>query len=267
MDEKTIAALSADLIMRYYENDPMPFLEHMDDDALWYGPAITQFIKGREAMIRTWAKEENPLTFTMGNMKTQSISADASSCNVMLTYTVVTHYPGGQDISVDQRLLLCWGERKDPAHPYSKKKVPRILVCHISNPHGMHEDDVIYPKHFDQVYAGNSVMPQKGERIHLRGVDRSDYFFLSDTIYRIEATSGGKQSIIHSADGKVTVLATVSELEKLYGHLFLRCHVSHLVNPHYIRNIRRFNVTLTDSTVLPIPEKKYTAFRDKAVGR
>ena len=46
---------------------------------------------------------------------------------------------------------------------------------------------------------------------------------------------------------------------------FLRCHQSYLVNPLYIRNIRRFKVTMTDGAELPIQEKKYTAFRDRAV--
>ena len=34
-----------------------------------------------------------------------------------------------------------------------------------------------------------------------------------------------------------------------------------------VRNIRRFAVTLNDGTELPIPEKKYTAFRDRAKER
>ena len=60
-------------------------------------------------------------------------------------------------------------------------------------------------------------------------------------------------------------MATITALEKKYSRLFLRCHQSYLVNPLHIRNIRRFKVNLTDGAELPIPEKKYTAFRDKAV--
>jgi DNA-binding LytR/AlgR family response regulator len=96
-------------------------------------------------------------------------------------------------------------------------------------------------------------------------LDRSDYFFLADTIIRIEAAHGGKHSIVVTAEGEVEVAQTVTKLEKQYGRLFLRCHQSYLVNPDYITNIRRFKVTLSDGTELPIPEKKYTAFRDKAV--
>ena len=42
MNQHHIANLSAELIMKYYDNDYMPFLNAMDDDALWYGPAEGQ---------------------------------------------------------------------------------------------------------------------------------------------------------------------------------------------------------------------------------
>ncbi len=240
MNQQAIADLSAELIIRYYENDYMPFLNAMDDEALWYGPAEGQFLKGRETMIQTWQADEHPLRFTMGNLKVRHASTHPSYCDVMLTYTVVTHYPDGHDTSVFQRLLMCWCERKETDKNGETHKTPRILVCHISNPHGKHEDDVIYPK--------------------------SSSFFLSDSIVWIEAHNGGKHSVLHTAAEATEVIKPVAEIEKQYGRFYLRCHQSYLVNPHYIRNIRRFQVTLTDGTVLPVPEKKYTAFK-KAVMR
>ena len=72
-------------------------------------------------------------------------------------------------------------------------------------------------------------------------------------------------SILHTADESVEIFDKVIDLAKACPHLFLRCHQSYLVNPGYIRNIRRFKLTLSDGTQLPIPEKKYTAFRDMAI--
>lgn len=60
MNQQMIADLSAELIMKYYDNDYMPFLEAMDD-ALWYGPAEGQFLRGREKMIEVWKAEEHSL--------------------------------------------------------------------------------------------------------------------------------------------------------------------------------------------------------------
>ena len=265
MNQQHIADLSAELIMRYYDNDYMPFLEAMDDDALWYGPAEGQFLHGRETMIRVWSAEEHSLRFTLGNMEVMHTSAHPSFCGVMLSFHVTTHYPDNHDITLYQRLQMTWCERVIEDEEGNKEKIPRILLCHISNPHAKHDDDVIYPTKFHEVYHANTVLNRPGERIHFHGLDRSDYFFLSDTIIRIEAAHGGKHSVLVTEDGQVEVMTTVTAIEKRYGRFFLRCHQSYLVNPLYIRNIRRFRVTLTDGTELPIPEKKYTAFRDKAV--
>ena len=265
MNQQHIADLSAELIVKYYGNDYMPFLEAMDDDALWYGPAEGQFLHGREKMIEIWNAEEHSLRFTLGNMEVIHTSAHPSFCEVMLSYHVTTHYPDNHDIAMYQRLQMTWCERAIENEDGSKEKQPRILLCHISNPHEKHADDMIYPVKFHEVYRRHTKLPEHGERLHFHGLDRSDYFFLSDTIIRIEAAHGGKHSVLVTAEGEVEVMATVSALEKRYGRLFLRCHQSYLVNPLYIRNICRFKLTLTDGTELPIPEKKYTAFRDKAL--
>lgn len=266
MNQQQIADLSAELIIKYYDNDYMSFLEAMDDDALWYGPAEGQFIHGRENMIEVWNSEEHNLRFTLGNMEVMHISAHPSFCDVMLSYLVTTHYPDHHDITLLQRLQMTWCERTVEHEDGSKEKVHRILLCHISNPHTKHDDDTIYPKNFHEIYHGGKLHHLSGKRLHFHGIDRSDYFFLADTIIRIEAAHGGRHSVLHTEDGiTAEVLATISKLEKQYGHLFLRCHQSFLVNPEYIENISKFKVRLSDGTELPIPEKKYTAFREKAV--
>lgn len=264
MNQQHIADLSAELIMRYYDNDYMPFLLSMDDDALWYGPAEGQFIRGREEMIRIWQAEDHNLKFSLGNMEVVHITAGPTYCDVMLSFTVTTHYPDHHDITLFQRILLTWCERVLDDVEGNRERLPRILVCHISNPHAKHDDDMIYPTNFHEIYHKSTVLNPHGQRIHFHGLDRSDYFFLSDTIIRIEAAHGGKHSILITDNEAVEVMASITRLEKQYGHFFLRCHQSYLINPAYIRNIRRFKVTLTDGTELPIPEKKYTAFRDKA---
>ena len=263
MNQQHTADLSVDLIIKYYKNDYMPFLLHMDDEALWYGPAEGQFLCGREQMIRVWQAEEHNLRFSLGNMEVTHITSNNTYCNVMLSFPVTTHYPDREDITLSQRILLTWCERVTEGGHGEKEKHPRILVCHISNPHAKHDDDTIYPNNFHEVYQKHLAPATKGKRIHVHGIDRSDYFFLSDTIIRIEAAHGGKHSIIHTADRAVEVTASVSQLEKRYGSLFLRCHQSYMVNPAYIGSIRRFKLILTDGAELPIPEKKYTAVRDR----
>ena len=270
MNLHEISERSAELIIKYYENDYMPFLLAMDDDARWYGPAGGQYLRGRENMIDTWKKEDHSLTFTMGNLHTEVVSSHHSFCDVTLQFSVVTHYPDGHDLSVLQRILLTWCERTCADGKGEKYKEQRILVCHIANLHGKSEDDVIYAKEAHPVLIPAGAMPHRSDFIHFHSSDKSEHYFHSDTVTYIEADSAKKRCVIHAKTGDVTVQGTLGDVEKRYPGLFLRCHQSYLINPNYARRVRRFFVTLADGTELPVPEKKYTAFRaalSRAVGK
>ena len=260
MNLRKISELSADLIIRYYENDYMPFLLCMDEEALWYGPAEGQFLRGRQTMIDTWKKEDHSLAFTLGNLQTEVVSSHPSFCDVILLFTVVTHYPDGHDLSVLQRILLTWCERTR-GDSGAKRREQSILCCHIANLHAKSEDDVIYAKEAHPVLISGNSMPHRSDFIHFHSSDKSEHYFHSDTVTYIESDSAKKHCVIHAKTGDVTVQAGIGDIERRFPGLFVRCHQSYLVNPNYIRTIRRFTVTLADGTKLPVPEKKYTAFR------
>ncbi len=64
-------------------------------------------------------------------------------------------------------------------------------------------------------------------------------------------------TIFHTLNGEFDSTESLSKLEKKYSDTFLRIHASFMVNPLFVQSIRRFEVTLTDGTVLPIPDRKY----------
>ncbi|MBR1673205.1 MAG: LytTR family transcriptional regulator DNA-binding domain-containing protein [Fretibacterium sp.] len=262
MNRQKIANLSADLILRYYDNDVKPILEHMDNDALWYGPAEGQFMRGRRTMIEAWAAEGRPLTFTVGNLKTTALSSGPSLCVVVLAYSVVTHYPSGNDLTLNQRLALTWCERTLRDEQGKRVRVPRILLCDITNPHPKSAEDTIYPVHFEQVVSGLMDVPLRGERLVFRGIGSTEYYLFSGSILWGESCAKGRRCLLHLADGsEAEVAASVGNIAAAYPSLFLRCHSSYFVNPSYVKNLRRFAVTMMSGAELPVPEKSYTAFK------
>ena len=120
---------------------------------------------------------------------------------------------------------------------------------------------MIYAKEAHPVLISGNSMPHRSDFIHFHSSDKSEHYFHSDTVTYIESDSAKKHCVIHAKTGDVTVQAGIGDIERRFPGLFVRCHQSYLVNPNYIRTIRRFTVTLADGTELPVPEKKYTAFR------
>lgn len=112
MKSKDCIDLSIYIITEYYKNNLQPYFEYADEDISWHGPAYGQYLRGRNNVIAAWSKEENPLTFSMGNIEAHYTSTNSSFCEVMLMYVVTTYYPSGRAIPIFQRLHLTWCERK-----------------------------------------------------------------------------------------------------------------------------------------------------------
>ena len=260
MKSKEMVDLTNDIVQRYYKNDIQPFLDHVDEKVLWYGPAKGQFLSGKQAILDTWAGEKHSLSFSLGNVRLNHISSHNSYCEVMMSFPVTTHYPDGGSITMDQIIHITWCERKTD----DKKKVPRMLVVHISDLYQKHKDDNIYPVHLNEVYNGRLPVTDLGKRLYFRGMESSDLYLLSNTIIWVESTTYGRHAILHTTDGDFQASSSTAVMEKEYPDLLMRCHECYLVNPRFIVSIKRFNVNLSNGKVLPIPEKKYTAFK-KAV--
>lgn len=64
---------------------------------------------------------------------------------------------------------------------------------------------------------------------------------------------------VHTADGKTYCgRGHLSALEELLsGCAFLRCHRSYLVHLPYVTGLRRYQITLSNGTVLPVSKQNY----------
>ena len=264
MNSQKIVDLTNDIVQRYYHNDIQPFLDHVDEKVLWYGPAKGQFLSGKQAILDAWSGEKHSLSFSLGNVRLDHISSHNSYCEVMMSFPVTTHYPDGGRITMDQIIHITWCERKTED---TKEKVPRMLIVHISDLYQKHKADNIYPVHLKEVYNDRLPVTVQGRRLYFRGMDSSDLYLLSNTIVWVESTSYGRHSILHTIDGDFQASAPTAALEKEHPDILMRCHECYLVNPRYIVTIKRFSVKLINGKTLPIPEKKYTAFKKAAYER
>ena len=250
--------LTNHIVQQYYQNNTKPFLEHIDEKVLWYGPAKGQFLSGRQALLDAWADEKHSLIFSLGNVRLDHRTTHNSYCEVMMSFPVTTHFPDGNSITTEQIIHITWCERilKD-----TKEKVPRMLVVHISDLYHQHEADNIYPVHFSEIYKGYIPVFDTGRRMYFRGTDSSDLYLFSNMILWAESVDNGRHSILHTREEAYTVSSSIVTLEKEHPDCLVRCHRCHLVNPQHIIRIKRFRVTLSNGMQLSIPEKKYTAFK------
>ena len=263
MDVKECVKKTINIADEYYnKNNSEPYFENMAEDVLWYGTAIDHKIKGRDKLREIWASFPGTPTFSLGDIEAQYIQTSPMSCEVMLIYIVTVHYPNGDTVPILQRSQFSWADVNTTDEQKRRKNNSKIFMLHISNPIEYHAEDYIFPTHYNELYnsyerAGKSM---EDPRLNLRGTENDFYLIAVSSI--IWAESAPKRCcLIHLRDKSITVKKTVTEIEKQTEGLLVRVHSSFIVNPVDVVSVRRFEVSLSDGAVIPIPEKRYTAVK------
>lgn len=254
------------MVMEYYDNHLEPFFDGVADEVLWVGPRSGQIIQGKDNIIKTWSSIEDVPRFSMGNIEAKSVSTGVNNLEVLLEYYVYTYFPDGSIDQHHQRLHYSWGMIKDDMG----RKIPKAFMIHLSN---MAQENNTEQKL--KVYASSLSDSQK-DALHIPGLSKISfrtiygkgrneikYYFNMGTILWIESTDGGRHCIVHTLEGDFEAIENLRYFEEQAGEDLIRAHASYLVNPMYVRSLRRFTLTLSSGTELSIPEKKYTAFRKK----
>ncbi len=248
------------IITEYYKNNLEPFFESLSEDVLWVGPSGHQLLQGKENLIRAWAAEKHALTFTMGDIKVLCISPHSHVKEIFLRYPIYTHYPSGNTDMHGQRLQYTWREKRIKTGAGWESR-PEIVMLHISNAWKYDSRDSIYPVHYESLSVQEPLSPHSMQSILVKASDMSVHRIIADHVLYIETIKRSARLLVHTRDETLTVSGTLPGLETAYPGLFLRVHASYLVNPVHVQEIRRFSITLSDGTQLPVPEKKYTKIK------
>lgn len=260
MRKDDIIKLSIHIITEYYKNNLAPFFACISDDVLWIGPARKQQIRGRKNLMQTFASEKHDLTFTMGDIKVICISPSHRVKEVLLHYDIYTHYPSGGTDAHDQCLHYTWCDKKVQTADGPKYQ-PQIVSLHISNAWPYDDRDVIYPVHSEHMFAAMRVPAESEQYITVKAADGCVHRLAFSHILYVDTLKHTARLQIHTESGTLAIHGTLSGFEANYPALFVRIHSGYLLNPAHVTNIRRFAVTLSDGTQLPVPEKRYTQIK------
>lgn len=256
MKQKEISALSLEIVGQFFDGDPDPLIDHLSETVLWFGTRDGQFYRGKDRLTAVLLSAHEKATYTLGNMSTQLSPVGKKGLNIVLFYDVFSHLPEGTSIVNRQRTLLSWEEQKLQSGD-EEESVPRLTMIMVSN--AFSGTGTVFSA--SDLPARAKAAAELPKRILVRGMKDESHYLDADGVVYIESTDSSHHSLIHTEDGVIPCLDKVTSLAERYGDCFLRSHASYLVNPFFVRSLKRFSLTLADGTVLPVPEKKYTAFK------
>lgn len=248
---KDLSAYLNYLITEFYSDNLQPFYDAIDEDVIWVGPLHNQYLHGKDAAIRAFGAESGHISYTIGPIVTELIPHGRSQCDTVSFFSRKASYDDGRIIDINLCFHLSW-IKKDTWY----MSVISIMVRPVGD-----ERDKVYPLHPP---AAASTLGEIGEketdRIMLREKASGSALLIAPQSI-LWAESAGHYSIVHIIDAEFTVTASLSRLDELTGGVLLRCHSGYLINPHFVRSITRFHITLADGSTVPVPEKKYTSVK------
>ncbi len=272
MKQKEISALSLRLIADFFDGSAEPLIGYLSEGVLWVGPKDNQIVRGKEELASILHHAKQHSRYTLSDISTQSAPVGKKGVNLLLFYDVIIRKPDGSTHIGRQRTLIAWELEKLSEQPDAEVG-PRIVMILVSNAMAMlkTEDDLSLPDSAKSSVRAASDEDSLSRRILVRGIKDESHYLDAGSILYIESTDSSHHSLVHTTSGELPCLDRLTVLASQYSTQFLRCHASYLVNPYYVASLKRFSLTLSDGTILPVPEKKYTSFKkalnEWAVGR
>lgn len=253
---------SIHIITEYYQNNLQPYFDSLGKDVLWIGPAEGQEIRGRDQVISTFSAEAHELTFTMGSIRAICISPCKIAQEVILQYEIYTHYPSGSTHLHNQRIHYSWYREKVQTENGSDF-CWKIAVMHISNAWPYDSRDTIYPVHYNSLNLPVQFIEKPKHFMTVTASDLSVHRIPLVNLLYIETVKRTAKLHIQTSTDSIVVNGRLPDFEKAYPDFLLRIHSGYLINPDRVSKIERFCVTMSNGAKLPIPEKKYTAIKQR----
>jgi hypothetical protein len=266
IDMRTAMSITKDIIKSYLEHDVDEIFKYMDEKSIFIGPRNGQFLTSGTRIRNAQLSDAPKMEFTVENIRTFALPVTSISCEIICMYTVHWKKKDGTIIRHPQNLQVTYvlrpsmGTEDDPTLAY------RIICIHISNPMEPDERDLHYKTFGDMSTSAIGSLSgertaESGESVIIPALYGSVFNYPSNALVWIESASGAHQSIVHTRSGDLRCSKPLSYFSKNYPDVFLKPSVSYLVNPNYIRQIRRCEAELWNGTILRVPEKKFTAFK------
>lgn len=267
IDSNVAIDLSVRMVRAYCRKDLSWIPTHLDERTFFVGPREGQVLRSGTELTGAWISGLPMPDFEVGDIVASSVLTSPTTCEVLLHYQVVWHRDDGTTLVHPQVMQVSWflrqttdGRHEDsPDHDHYK-----VAVMHLSNPEELDERDLVYNTFGDIATSGIGQTlrtPQEQRWIVFPGVGAVTNRYPAGGILWIESAKQGHQSVVHTRGRDIRCTSTLSWFMERYPGTFLRPSVSYLVNPAFVRTVRRFTVELWGGEVLRIPEKRYAAFR------
>lgn len=268
IDTNVALNLSIDIIHAYCEKDLARIQSHFDSRTFLVGPRNGQIWRSGEEILNAWIEDHPIPDFSVSDIEASSVLITFTACEVLLRYSVTWHRDDGTDIIHPQVMQVSWFLKDaNSANAAGKDENYKIAVLHLSNPEELDERDLWYNTLGDIAtstigrYVPSSGSREEEQWIIIHGIGSVLNRYPVGSILWIESANGGHKSLVHARDRSIRCVKQVAWFMEEYPGVFLQPSVSYIINPLYVKTVKRFQIELWNGKMLRVPEKKYYGFK------
>lgn len=247
-----LAEYTAYLITEFYSGNLQPFFDSLDKNVVWCGALYRQFMHGKDEVLRTFGENPQNIRYSVGPIYTETIPHGKNQCDTISFFERTAYYEDGPDILWHTCFHLSW----------VRNDVWQMSVIQLSPKADRDDRDKIYQTHPLAQLPVSLAIAGQYDRIIFKEKDTGNSLYLSPL--SIEWIEGhGHYSTVHYGDSAYTVTDSIKEIMEKSENMLLQCHSGFIVNPYYVLGAGRFFLRLSNGKKIPVPEKKYTAVRER----
>lgn len=246
--KKELEDKTCEVLVQFYRQNVDEMIKVLHRDVLLIGAAKGQHLTGSEDVTKM-IRRSNLMKCYMFDKEFKGLLQRDDMGIVAGTFCVRTVVESGEIVQARQRVTFVWkmqdGEWK-------------ILHMHISNPIEVKREAEELPYRSDMEtyqYIQDIMKTKMGNKISFRDVQQKEHYMREDNVLYVEAD--GANCIVHCMDEEVVVKSRISDWEKKLSGRFLRIHRSYIVNMQHVSSMKRYQISICDGTILPVPEKEY----------
>lgn len=260
LSEEDPARILSDSLAALYAHDIAPLVNRLASACLLIAPN-GELVRGRNAVCsmlerlpsRPFLRLEEQ-SFTTEGVIEQESEAIVIVAGSYRLYTVS-----------NEQLIFSAARRATACFQRNNEDKWQIFHLHISDAGDGQIDNDLFPfavnrETYDYVrrnlYTGRrlGILPS---RIVIE--DGKLHYFNPEDILYVKAR--GKYCTVECVQYSVPLNRLLGDMENMLGGTFIRVHRSYLVNAAHIVSVKRYELTLTNGDVVPIPKQRYAQVR------
>lgn len=244
------------ILEEWWNKNPQPFIEAMDEDIMWIASGREEYYYGKEECLKHCARLEDLPSVYLQGQEYSVVFCDRNTCVVAGRYVAHTAEGESMVLSETQRITFVWKAWKDRLS---------IVHLHLSNALHILEEGEDFPRKAGletAAYLERLLDDWAGkEKMVVMDTGRREYIIpMMDVLY-VEAD--GEYSRIHTLQKIISCTTSFKEAAEQLSRDFFQIRRGIMVNIVHVRVVETGQVILFEGTKLPVARRRMTAFRER----